>query len=335
MATKGNNKFPFMLVDPLCGCTGSDGCGRGIEDEETSLPAEPIPAVSPSRNGPVCATDYEPDPTDPIDVELSWHLLSTDHAALAKLMLQRLEPGEYSMDGRHVSIHWGTFGPGPCRSAELLVTEAKEDGDWDSLETPLPIYLRQALDVAASLRGQTSGAPAVARVPVDDRLSFFNLPTVIPDMDPDIERLTSMKRACEEARLREEAVEVYERGYMANGKLAGNEIVVALPRAVSSSLAKESKIPALPKQKGAVTPSSSVGSSLQNSRTRFPGASVPYLKTSGKLLENSVPYRQTSACSVSTSTTVSSSRPMTPAAPPVVARLASGIPASTTRIRKV
>jgi len=237
-------KFPAMLADPLCACTGGEACGKSLacgEEDDALLPSEPIVSGYSTKGGPVAAVDYEPDPTDPIDVELSWHLLSVDHAALSKLMLRRIEAGEYTIEGRHVSIHWGTFGPGPCRSTELLVSEEREDGDWDSLETPLQVYLRQALNVIASLGGQSSGAPAVARVPHDERLSFFNIPLVLPDSDPEAERLMSMKRACEEARLREAAVETYERDKLTN-------INLDLHRITSNTLPTESQIPPLPIQ---------------------------------------------------------------------------------------
>merc|ERR1712232_1117023 len=76
-------------------------------------------------------------------------------------------------------------------------------------QIPLSVYLRQALDVAASLGGHGSGAPAVARVPPNERLSFSNLPVVAKDESE--ARLTSMNRACQEAKLREVAVEAYEK----------------------------------------------------------------------------------------------------------------------------
>lgn len=315
-----NGNAIAFLVDPLCGCTGSgagEHCGRTIacgEDDETACHAEPIPAVSSTKRGPVPASSYEADLTDPIDVELSWHLVSTDHEALSKLMLNRLEAGEYTIEGRHVSIHWGTFGPGPCRSTELLVSEAKEDGDWDSLETPLPIYLRQALDVAASLGGHSSGAPAVARVPPNERLSFMNFPQVLR-LDPDEERVASMKRACEEARLREEAVEVYERG-----KLAVDD--VGLQRA--NSLATECKMPPIPDSALARQ-----SSSMKQPQFRFPTAAQ-------KKAQMGTAPAGAYFCSGNGPVTVGISRMPSglPASVPPPAQFTTGIPA-TTRIRKV
>merc|ERR1711879_78536 len=86
------------------------------------------------------------------------------------------------------------------------------------------------------------------------------------DKDIDNERLVCMKRACEEARLREEAVEVYEQRQL----VKADSIPPLIPHTKNSiALASESRIPPLPKQKGALSPSSS-GSSMQNSR--FPAA---------------------------------------------------------------
>jgi hypothetical protein len=323
------NRFPFDLVHPLCGCTGgAESCGKRNDCMGEELPPHPISAVPASTRGPVSADNYEPDQSDPIDVELGWHLVSLDHAALPKLMVQRLDPGEYKIDGRHVCVHWGSFAPGPCRSTELLVSEEQEDGDWDSVETPLPVYLRQALDVVAALRGQTSGAPAVARVPPNERLSFFNLPmTQVVDKDIDNERLTCMKRACEEARLREEAVEVFESRQMVQSEsipplipLANDPRDTVTPfkqRAngdASVAMSYESRMPPMPKQKGALSPSSS-GSSVQKPHSRFPAAYANLLCSSNSRL------------------------PSAPAPPPVAcfSRMpcASRVPATPSRIRKV
>merc|ERR1719253_427362 len=82
------------------------------------------------------------------------------------------------------------------------------------------------------------GSPAVARVPPNERLSFLNIPTVIPVADPDEDpRVVSMRRACEEARLRQEAA--YEHGKW------GAENGGYIPRIASTSLDPEGRIPPL------------------------------------------------------------------------------------------
>lgn len=255
----------LLFTDGLCGCTGGDeysiDCARTMDcgnDDEYLGMAEPINAMSAIPRGPMSACSYEADLSDPIDAEFSWHLMSIEHDAMSKLIIERLTHGEYTIDGRHVSIHFGSFGSGPCRNSELLVSEEKDDGDWDAIETPLPIYLRQSLDVMAALGGHTALAPAITRVPHNDRLSFVHLvPVAREDEDPDTKRILSMKRACEEAHLREQAVEVYERNQMSTA-----ESMHELP-----PLGVEATMPLFPRQ----------GSSVpgHSSRCRFPVAPLP------------------------------------------------------------
>merc|ERR1719221_14291 len=89
-------------------------------------------------------------------------------------------------------------------------------GDAAANGTPLPDYLHQACNVVASLGGRSPGAPAIQRVPQDKRLSFSGSaaatgPSSLEAIDG-AERRASMLKACEEARLREKAAEVYEQG---------------------------------------------------------------------------------------------------------------------------
>lgn len=324
--SSGRDSFAVMLANPLCACSGpGGGCEKrveGIEDGEATLPAEAYNYPFAFGNEPVCACDYEPDNADPIDVEFSWHLASADHPGLSKLMIKRKTSGEYLIDGRHVSIHWGTFGPGPCRMTELLASEETEDGDWDSAETPLDVYLRQVLDVTLALGGQGLGATAIARVPPNERLSFLNVPSATwndPQGFGDDPRVNSMKRACEEARLREEAVEVYERGEKAKAD-------DGLPRVVSASLSPESKIPPLPRQRH--------GSS--RGRVRLQGSPPrPGLSSSPPRQQHVRPSGSSQYISTSSSRVTAPASPPAPVPAFTVSRLSSGIPSSTTRIRKV
>lgn len=264
----------LLFTDALCGCTGGDefsiDCARNMDcgnDEYLGM-AEPIQAVSSIRRGPMSALSYEPDPSDPIDSELSWHLMSIDHDCMSKLIIERITHGEYSIDGRHVSIHFGSFGSGPCRNTELLVSEEREDGDWDAIETPLPMYLRQALNVMASLGGHCAGVPAVARVPLDERLSFVHfMPLLKEEEDPEAKRLLSMKRACEEAHLREQAVEAYERN---QSHMSTMESLHELP-----PLGVEANLPLFPRQGACVPFQSHSSRSSSSSRCRFPVAPLP------------------------------------------------------------
>lgn len=318
-----------MFGDPLCACSGGSGepstCGRQIvfdEEDETTLPLESYSATY----APVSAGSYEPDTSDPIDMELSRHLTSIDHATLSKLTLNRLVPGEYVIDGRHVSIHWGSMGVGPCSGTELLVSEEREDGDWDSLELPLQVYLFQALDVAAFLGGERdSGAPAVLRVPPDMRLSFLNLPEAPVD-DPELERVMSMARACKEAQMREKAAEVYERGKL--GK--DGRIQRHLFRSCSNSLTAESRMPALPEDPlglaGFGPPEEPL--SPTNSRARMPKApasvyGINFCNASGRPMKGPIPMSKMAPTG------------MQPARNLAISRNTNGSLAVGTRIRKV
>merc|ERR1712232_397791 len=112
--------------------------------------------------------------------------------------------------------------------------------------------------MGASLGGTCAGAPAVARVPPNERLSFLNVfPIAKEDEDQETQRLLSMKRACEEAHLREQAVEVYEKGKQTP---ASDEL---------PPLGVEASMPLFPRQ-GASVPSQN-----HSSRCRFPVAPLP------------------------------------------------------------
>lgn len=155
---------------------------------------------------PACL--YEADPSDPIDMQLSSHLSALDRVAALNLMLQRVSAGEYNVDGRRVSVRWS--GSGSCSSPQLVVCEGGPDGeDAEAMETPVVAYLRQAADVAASLGGRSAGVPAVVRVPQANRLTFVNAPPPVTDEAEG--RVRSMRVAVEQARLREQAAEIYER----------------------------------------------------------------------------------------------------------------------------
>jgi len=150
---------------------------------------------------------YEADPDDPIDKQLSWHFMSLDREFASSLVVRRLGNGEYEFDGRRLRLRWA--GEGDETKPELVVLE-DTPSDTGAIETTLAAYLRQAQDVAALLGGRKPGCPALQRVPADRRLTFAHVPRQMSD-DPAVERLRSMRVACEQARLREHAAEAYER----------------------------------------------------------------------------------------------------------------------------
>eukprot|EP00439_Symbiodinium_sp_Y106_P039672 s1185_g4.t2 len=124
--------------------------------------------------------------------------------SLKKLGIRRLSSGLYVIDGRRVRLAWGA-------KAELLASEEKLTGQDPSNgpAVPLTSYLRQAADVKASLE-----ASAVSRIPQEKRLSFDAPGLTVQDREKaDLRtRCALMKQAVEEARLRAEAAEAYEKG---------------------------------------------------------------------------------------------------------------------------
>jgi len=192
------------LSDLLCGCN-LQSLKRGtpsVIDGNHAPPAPTSTGQQGSSGTPACY--YEADPNDPIDMQLSWQLMSLDRAFASSLMIRRLSPGEYEFDGRPLRLRRAAGAP------ELLALEGGEAGDLYSSELTLSAYLRQVAGVAASLGGRCAGSPKVARVPADRRLTFAGIPSQVSD-DPGLERVRSMRVACEQARLREHAAEAYER----------------------------------------------------------------------------------------------------------------------------
>jgi len=184
--TSSNTSFYFTPQHSLAGAASGGGCG-GI------LPA----------------TSYAPDPTDHIDHMFAAALASLDPSSASKLMVRRLAGWKYEIDGRRVTCRWGDTGGG----AQGLVVS--EDEVRDS-ELPLAAYLSQAANVAASLTGHRADMPKIARIPKEQRLTFADAATkgstqALKLDDLGGERCESMRIACEQAFLREQAAEAYER----------------------------------------------------------------------------------------------------------------------------
>jgi len=230
-----------IFSDLFCGCT-FPSVARANNTVIDGAAAEPIaPAVS-SRALPggrhrlrVPARLYEPDIFDPIDSQLSVQLASLDRTAASQLTLQRIGPGEYDLDGRRVSLRWGasTLRAKP----ELLVQEQgdSDDSDEGEQEIPLATYLREAADVASFLGGRNSNVPPVTRVPQANRLTFCDaLGPLAPEDRCGDERVQSMKVACKQALLREQAAEAYERAELipkiaTMGGVQGSSVPSMLP----------------------------------------------------------------------------------------------------------
>lgn len=128
----------------------------------------------------------------------------------SRLVVRREGVGRYEIDGRKVTLRWSDMGGAPG----LVVCE-ENVSDAASGEVPLTSYLGQAANVAASLCGQRSDMPKIARIPKEQRLTFADdaAPGTSALRLDDVgnERCESMRIACEQAMLRERAAEAYER----------------------------------------------------------------------------------------------------------------------------
>lgn len=188
-------------------------CNTSMTSSNASFyftPQHPM-GVGPASQTPVPASSYIADPCDPIDLMFTVGLSSLDRCTSSKLMLRRLAMGKYEIDGRRVSLRWTDQGGNPG----LLVCE-DEVADAAGSEMPLLAYLSQAANVAASLSGGRADMPKIARVPKEQRLTFAEEgadSTSTLDVERvGNERCESMRIACEQARLREQAAEAYESG---------------------------------------------------------------------------------------------------------------------------
>lgn len=118
--------------------------------------------------------------------------------------------GKYEIDGRRVTLRWADLGGTPG----LMACE-DEVRDTAAAEMPLRDYLAQALNVASSLSGQRADMPKISRIPKEQRLTFADAAkdsTSALKLDTlGNERCESMRLACEQALLREQAAEAYER----------------------------------------------------------------------------------------------------------------------------
>lgn len=157
---------------------------------------------------PVAACQYSGDPSDPMDMMLSWCLFSLDKPTAAKLMIRRTGNGKYEIDGRKVTLRWS----GKLDSTELFVREDQVEG---ASELSVVAYLAQAAHVAASLSGCGKGLSAIGRIPQERRLTFRETATAestakLDDPGSHIERVSSMRLACEQAKIRDTAAAAYE-----------------------------------------------------------------------------------------------------------------------------
>lgn len=156
---------------------------------------------------------------DPMDQLFTLYLMAVAEEARSQLKVKKLGPGRYEMDGRQLRVRWsGLGGRRAPNEAQLLVRElhnktdalTEDAGDDELHEQSLDSYLQSAANVACA----SNGAAAVARVPKEMRLTFDGGGSdshQLESMDVE-ERCESMRKACEEARLREAAAAAYQVG---------------------------------------------------------------------------------------------------------------------------
>lgn len=156
-------------------------------------PRSVSPSINPcSKFGFITVTvpagSYLADPSDVMDVEFARHLLALEREAAAALELRRLAHGRYEVQGRRVNVRWGPDNGG----CELLACEGELPGGAPNSdgegELPLGEYLRQMGELAVNIRR-----------PAEKRLLTF------VDDGSAGDRYESMRIACEQARLREQA----------------------------------------------------------------------------------------------------------------------------------
>mmetsp|Transcript_35529 Transcript_35529/g.82035 ORF Transcript_35529/g.82035 Transcript_35529/m.82035 type:complete len:221 (-) Transcript_35529:85-747(-) len=116
-----------------------------------------------------------------------------------RLVVRRTGENTFEVEGRQVRLS--------KLDVVLMVTE---DIETSGPGIPLERYLRQAAFISTALRGLSDGSPLVAQVPADQRLSFMDPPSCSEKAS--VYRLKSMRLACEQARLREQAAAAYVQG---------------------------------------------------------------------------------------------------------------------------
>jgi hypothetical protein len=161
-----------------------------------ATPRALAPVTSPSKSpeqvfgSPACL--YQPDPSDYLDAELVRALRGLDSYAQATLILRRLSPSWYEIDG--VKCYLG------CDERSRILVQEELTG----MEMELRDYINQAAHVAVSLyRSKHQRAQ-------EKRLSFngaggVGTPRGLHDDRLGNDRMREMEVACLQAKLREQA----------------------------------------------------------------------------------------------------------------------------------
>lgn len=159
--------------------------GKDRRHEQTNaIFAETLPTFSVGYLLQQKADHYIYDPKDPIDVELFEILKGLSTEARNTLLLRRITPGRYEIDGRPCTVYREQH------SRRLMVHENEVDGT-DLSDASLLQYLQLAASVALE---SLQGTRAVTRPGV----LTFDAPSDRKDVG-DSERPTAMRLACVQA----------------------------------------------------------------------------------------------------------------------------------------
>mmetsp|Transcript_43147 Transcript_43147/g.119340 ORF Transcript_43147/g.119340 Transcript_43147/m.119340 type:complete len:319 (+) Transcript_43147:55-1011(+) len=149
----------------------------------------PVPSINPVTGFitlAVSACNYKAEPSDPMDVQMSLQLRALEPDAAEALMLRRLAPGIYEIDGTYVTLRSSADG-----GRDLFVSE-------NGVFTPLAAYLAHAANIAMQIRP-----------PAPRTLTFNTLKAAkLVEADSD-DRFESMQVACLQAEVRERTAEDY------------------------------------------------------------------------------------------------------------------------------
>jgi len=187
----GNTGFVAVIQRGFAGLGNIMGNQEESEEEEEELPS-----------GPMAALDYEAFPGDPIDRHVEWYAHQLPKDMGSELIIERLQDGEYSVDGRRVHLKWHPASN--QREQPEVFVYGDELQDAQAPVEPLKTFLQHSAAVCFSLKNKGS---QVAHVPVMHRLSFPEAQaSSLQDSDADA-RYNAMCIARDQAAAREKAAE--------------------------------------------------------------------------------------------------------------------------------
>jgi len=153
---------------------------------------------------------YSADASDPIDVAIAKQLLTLHREASLKLHIRRVRHGLYEIDAKLVSMRWSPASKDAAGAPLLLAQELPVGGRKVKFEEiSLAAYMWQAVSgiPLVAPASNDSDAAFVGLIPPDMRLTFESERTgnLLDKSNTGGDRYASMKKAVEQAKLREVA----------------------------------------------------------------------------------------------------------------------------------